>query len=98
MAGVTAAVRYDGAPVLRVNGVFLAGMAVHASAEPDSLVLPAGAESRAAMLAEAPEVYYLTPYYARHPVVLVRLRQVPPDVLRELLTLAWRRVRRRPSP
>ncbi len=42
-------------------------------AEPDTLVVRAESEDRARMLEDAPDTYYLTEYYERHPVVLARL-------------------------
>jgi hypothetical protein len=35
------ATKYDGSPVLKVDGIFLAGLATHPSAEPDTLNCPA---------------------------------------------------------
>ncbi len=90
LPGVRAAVKYDGSPVLRVNGVFLAGLATHPSAEPETLVVRAGFEERERLLEEAPETYYVTGYYSRHPVVLVRLARTGPEVLRDLLKTSWR--------
>lgn len=56
-------------------------------------------EDRERMLEEAPDSYYLTAYYRRHPVVLVRLRRVSPDALPGLLQASWRMaVRRHRAP
>ena len=90
MPGVKAAQRYDGAPVLTLDGVFMAGLAAHGSAEPNSLVVRADVGERELWLEDAPEVYYLTDYYRRHPVVLVRLNRITPTVLRELLVSSHR--------
>lgn len=81
-------VTFDG--VLRVGGRFMAGMAKHHSAEPDSLVLRVGEAEREAMLAERPWVYYVTDYYAPHGVVLVRLGMASEGELRDLLRASWR--------
>ena len=81
-------VTFDG--VLRVGGRFMAGMAKHHSAEPDSLVLRVGEAEREAMLAERPGVYYVTDYYAPHGVVLVRLGMASEGELRDLLRASWR--------
>jgi hypothetical protein len=35
---VAAATRYDGSPVLKMRGCFMAGLATHESAEPETLV------------------------------------------------------------
>jgi hypothetical protein len=90
LPGVEAATRYDGSPVLRVAGAFMAGLATHGSAEPNTLVIRADLETRESFIEDAPDTYYLTDYYRRHPVVLVRLAQVPPGVLRELLSSSHR--------
>lgn len=76
--------------VLKVNGVFVAGLAMHPSAEPDTLVVRSGVDAREGLLADAPETYYLTDYYRSYPLVLVRLERVSPEALRELLAVSWR--------
>jgi hypothetical protein len=90
LPNVEAATRYDGAPVLKAHGVFMAGLAMHASAEPGTLVVRAEFEEREGLLEDAPDTYYVTDYYRRYPVVLVRLSLLNRDVLRELLTGSWR--------
>jgi hypothetical protein len=89
LPNVEAAIKYDGSPVLKVDGVFMAGLAMDRSAEPDTLVVRCSIEDREGLLEDAPETYYLTDYYQKHPVVLVRLRSVDSDVLRELLKRSW---------
>ena len=90
LPNVEATTRYDGSPVLKAHGVFMAGLAMHASAEADSLVVRAEFEERHGLLEDAPDMYYVTDYYRRYPVVLVRLPLLNRDVLRELLTGSWR--------
>jgi hypothetical protein len=87
---VEAAVRYDGSPVLKVGGAFMAGLASHPSAEPGSLVVRIDLRDRDLLLEDAPETYYLTDNYRPHPVVLVRLSRIGPDALRDLLSMARR--------
>jgi hypothetical protein len=87
---VTAGTRYDGSPVLKVHGCFMAGLAMHESAEPDTLVVRVGLEERVYLLEDAPDTYYLTDYYRRYPLVLVRLAKVDRDALRDLLSVSWR--------
>ncbi len=99
---VEAATKYDGSPVLKVGGAFMAGLATHRSAEPETLVVRAGFEERQCLLEDAPETYYLTDYYRSHPVVLVRLSRVDRDALHDLLSVSWRLTvpkarRRRPA-
>lgn len=90
LPGVEATTQYDGSPVLKVDGVFVAGLAIHASAEPGTLVVRARMEERDLFVEEAPETYYLTDHYRKHPVVLVRLAQIREDALRDLLSVSWR--------
>ncbi len=87
---VETATKYDGSPVLRVGGCFMAGLATHGSAEPATLVVRVDLEERHWLLEDAPETYYLTDYYRGHPVVLVRLSQVDRDALRDLLSTSRR--------
>lgn len=87
---VEAAIRYDGAPVLRAQGRFMAGLAIHPSVEPDTLVVRIDPDARALLLEEAPDTYYLTDPYRAHPVVLVRLSCISADALRDLLAAARR--------
>jgi hypothetical protein len=90
LPGVTAATKYDGSPVLKAAGIFVAGMATHPSAEPGSLVVRTALDDRQWLLDDAPETYYVTPYYEKHPVVLVRLARVDAGAVRDLLTVSWR--------
>ena len=90
LPGVEAATKYDGSPVLKVGGCFMAGLALHASAEPGTLVVRADLDDRDSLLEEAPETYYLTGYYRPHPVVLVRLSRIDSAALRDLLNVSRR--------
>ena len=87
---VEAATKYDGSPLLKVGGSFMAGLATHRSAEPETLVVRVGLEERDWLLEDAPEIYYVTDYYQRHPVVLVRLSRVDRDALRDVLSVSRR--------
>jgi hypothetical protein len=90
---VEAATRYDGSPVLKAGGCFVAGLASHVSAEPGSLVVRADRDDRDRLLDDAPEIYYLTDYYRRHPVVLARLSRLDRVALRDLLAVSLRLTR-----
>ncbi len=98
---VEASTKYDGSPVLKLGGCFLAGLATHRTAEPDTLVVRSGLEERERLLEDAPETYYLTDAYRSYPLVLVRLSRVDRDALHDLLSVSWRltsakaRIRRR---
>ena len=89
LPNVEAATKYDGSPVLKLGGCFMAGLALHPSAEPNTLVVRYDDEEREWLLADAPETYYLTDYYRKYPLVLVRLSRINRDALRDVLTVSW---------
>jgi hypothetical protein len=97
---VTTATRYDGTPVLKRRGAFMAGIASHSSTPPGTLVVRARFEERQLLLDEAPDSYYMTEYYRPHPVVLVRLDTIDDGTLRDVLLMSWRltaeKIRARP--
>lgn len=90
LPGVEATTKYDGSPMLKVAGTFMAGLATHRSAEPGTLVVRCGVEEREWLLADAPEIYYLTDYYRSYPLILARLSKIERDALRDLLSVSWR--------
>ena len=79
-----------GAPALKVHGKLLACIPSHRSAEPDSLAVRVDFDDRAELLAEAPDVYYVTDHYLGYSAVLIRLSRVTPEVLRDLLGMAYK--------
>ena len=81
-----------GVPAFKVGGKMFACVPSHRSAEPDSLAIRIDFDQREALLAEAPEAYYLTPHYVDYPIVLARLASVDADALRDLLGGAIRYV------
>ena len=90
LPGVEVGTKYDGSPVVRVDGCFMAGLTTHPSVEPGTLVVRANLEEREGLVAEAPDTYYLTDYFRPHPVVLVRLSTIEAGALRELLDISRR--------
>jgi len=89
LSGVEESTTY-GSPCFKARGKLLACIAVHRSAEPDSLAVRVDFDSRAEMIAEAPDLYYLTDHYVNYPFVLVRLNRIQRDALKDLLGMAWR--------
>jgi hypothetical protein len=83
-----------GFPALKVRGKLLAWVPTHRSAEPGSLAVRVDFDDRADLLADAPDVYYVTDHYVDYNSVLVRLSRVNPNVLRDLLGMAYRFVTR----
>lgn len=84
-----------GQPAFKVTGKMFACLPSHPSAEPDSLVIRLDFDQRAALLEEAPEIFYITDHYKNYPAVLIRLKRVKPDALKDLLTTAHRFVQPR---
>ena len=73
----------------KARGRLLTCAAIHASAEPGSLVIRIGAAQRARLLAAYPDALYLPEHYAKHPAVLARLERLDRDSLRDILGAAW---------
>jgi hypothetical protein len=78
-----------GSPALKLNGKLLACIPTNKAAEPESLAVSIDFDQRDGLLADAPETYYVKPHYINYPCVLVRLRQIQPDALKELLNASW---------
>src|SRR5882757_9911037 len=97
LPGVEESTAY-GAPALKVRGKLLACIPSHRSAEPASLVVRVDLDDRAALLAADPDIYYLTEHYVGYNAVLVRLSRVNPNVLRNLLGMAYKFVTRKSAP
>jgi hypothetical protein len=97
LPGVEESTAY-GVPALKVHGKLLASVPANRSAEPGSLVVRVDFDDRAELLAADPDVYYVTPHYVGYSAVLVRLSRVNPDVLRDLLGMAYKFVTRKAGP
>jgi len=91
LEGVKESTMY-GALALKVGGELLACKAINKSAEPDSLGVRIDFDQREALLAEAPQTYYVTDHYVKYPMVLVRLSTIRTEELRDLLSSAWKYV------
>ena len=97
LPGVEESTAY-GFPALKVRGKLLACVPASRSAEPGSLVVRVDFDDRAELLAADPDVYYVTDHYVGYTAVLVRLSRVNPDVLRDLLGMAYKFVTRKAAP
>jgi hypothetical protein len=89
LAGITH-VEYYGKPALKVGGTMFVCLASHRSAEPNSLVVRMDFDLREALLAEQPDVYYVTDHYIGYSSVLVRLSRVTLAALEDLVASAYR--------
>lgn len=78
-----------GSPALKLRGKLMACIPTHKDAEKDSLVVCVGFAERDELLAAEPDVYYLKEHYVNYACLLVRLRRIHPDALRDLLGMAW---------
>jgi hypothetical protein len=88
LPGVEESTAY-GVNALKVRGKLMACPAINKSAEPNTLAVFVDFDRRAELLAEAPNIYYLTDHYADGPCVLVRLTQIDLEALQGLLRLSW---------
>ena len=75
-----------GQPALRVRKKWFTGMSPH---EEGALVVRVEREERSLMIEARPDVYYLTPHYEGHDLVLMRLDAADRDELRERLIDSW---------
>ena len=73
----------------KVRGKLLACTAIHSSAENGTLAVPVDTHLRATLIADEPQVFYVTPHYESYPMVLVRLARIRRPTLRKLLETAW---------
>jgi hypothetical protein len=91
--------KYDGSPVLKVHGSFVAGLATDESvrrragalaghAEADTLVVRVDLDDRVWLLEDAPETYYVTDYYRKYPVVLARMSALTRNAVHDLLAVS----------
>jgi hypothetical protein len=79
-----------GVPALKVGGKMFACIASHRSAEPATLVVRVPFGARDEMIAADPETYYLEDHYKGYACVLVRLKRIREDALRDLLLMGHR--------
>ena len=56
----------------------------------DSIVVRASFEQRDEMIEANPATYYTTDHHRNYPWVLARLSKLSPDILPDLLRMAWR--------
>jgi len=90
---------YYGQPALKVHGAMFVCMASHSSAEPESLVVRTDMDTRDLLIAEQPDLYYVTGHYRGYDSVLVRLPRIGRDALADLVASAHRYMsRKKTSP
>jgi hypothetical protein len=89
-----------GKPALKVRGPkgkleIMACVPTHSSAEPGSLMVRVDRRDRAALLEEAPHLYYAPDHYLNYDAVLIRVTRFTPELLRDLLTTSYNFVTRK---
>ena len=75
-----------GTAALKVRGALF----LRLKEDGESLVVRTDFDQRQAMIADDPAVYYTTDHYLKYPWVLVRLSQISPDAMRDLVRSAHR--------
>jgi hypothetical protein len=73
---------------LKLKGQLVACTAIHRSAEPNTLMVCIDFAVRDALLETQPRIYYMTAHYRSYATVLVRLAEIDPPELRNLLQQA----------
>jgi hypothetical protein len=79
-----------GSPSIKVRGKLVACLHVNKLAEPDSLAVRIDFDHRAAMLAEAPDVYYVTDHLRPLSDGTGPMSRINRDALKDLLKAGWR--------
>ena len=79
-----------GSPAFLLGGKMFACLAVHRSAEPNTLVVRMDFDQRDELIDGEPRTYYLTDHYVDYPCVLARLARIRDDALPDLLLMGWR--------
>lgn len=75
-----------GTPALHVKKKFLARL----REDQETVVIKCGFDERDLRLQADPVTFFTTDHYKGYPTVLVRLAEVTPAVLREVMEQAWR--------
>lgn len=75
-----------GTPAFRVKGKFLARL----REDGETLAVKCGDDERDRRMTLDPETFFTTDHYRGYPTVLVRLKKVAADDLREVFEQAWR--------
>jgi len=79
--------RSYGTPALHVCKKFMARL----KEDGESIAIRIDFAERDLFLEMDPEAFYLTDHYRPYPAMLVRLKQVPPDLLAHIIEQTWRR-------
>lgn len=75
-----------GTPALKVKGK----MFVRLKEDGETIVLKTSYEEREELMAHDPETYFITDHYLNYPYILVSLKRVSTDALREMILASYR--------
>lgn len=78
-----------GSPIFKVKKTMLARLSEEFE---DTIVIKVDLPLRSSLIDGAPETFYITPHYAAHPLMLVKLSKVSKDDLQYLIEQAWRSI------
>ena len=78
-----------GSPALKLHGQLLGCIPTNRDAEPDSFVVRVDFAERDELIAAEPGTYYVKPHYEDYACVLVRLKKIDRDAMRDLLSMSW---------
>ena len=92
LAGVEEGTSY-GTAALKVRGNLMTRL----WEDGETLVLATTFEERDGLMADDGETYFITDHYLNYPWVLVRLKRVKAEAMRELLARAWNLAREKKS-
>jgi hypothetical protein len=76
---------YYGSPSFKVGKTFLSRL----REDGENIVVPMSFDEREFWMEQEPRIFHVTAHYQNYPSVLVRLAEVEPDRLEELLQAAW---------
>jgi hypothetical protein len=85
LPGVTRGTSY-GTPALHVGKKFLARL----KEDGDSVAIKIAFADRDVLLELDPAAFYLTDHYRPYPAMLIRLKELPVDMLEPILEQSWR--------
>jgi hypothetical protein len=81
-----------GTPALKVKGKLF----VRLKEDGETIVLKTTYEEREELMVHDPKTYFITDHYLNYPYILVSLKHVHPDALREMIQVSYNLAK--PSP
>lgn len=91
LPGVEEGTTYGGV-AFKLRGKVVACQATNKDAEPGTLVVMVGFDARDELIEGEPRIYYTRPHYVNYGCVLVRLKELQKDTLKDLLLMGVKHV------